>query len=183
MNTTPEGNASPFGPHQPTSVRRPGSSSDIARSATAAVTECTEVTDELVEAIGRLVGQLSDSSPPPDREQLERIVASPATALLVARDDTGGIVGSLTLVSFRIPTGLRTRIEDVVVDERARGKGVGLALNRAALEMARDMGAAGTDLTSRPSRAAANRLYQKMGFEQRDSNVYRYRHADPEPAP
>ena len=147
-----------------------------------AVTECTEVTEELVEAMARLVPQLSSSSPPPDREQLEQIVASPATALLVARDETG-IVGSLTLVSFRIPTGLRTRIEDVVVDESARGRGVGLALNRAALEMARDMGAAGTDLTSRPSRAAANRLYQKMGFEQRDSNVYRYRHADPEPAP
>ena len=147
-----------------------------------AVTECTEVTDELVEAMGRLVGQLSDSSPPPDRGQLEQIVASPATALLVARDETG-IVGSLTLVSFRIPTGLRTRIEDVVVDKRARGKGVGLALNRAALEMAGAMGAAGTDLTSRPSRAAANRLYQKMGFERRDSNVYRYRHAAPEPSP
>ena len=68
-----------------------------------------------------------------------------------------------------------------MVDERARGKGVGLELNRAALEMARAMGAAGTDLTSRPSRIAANRLYQKMGFEQRDSNVYRYRHSAPEP--
>ena len=147
-----------------------------------AVTECTEVTEELVEAMARLVPQLSSSSPPPDREKLEQIVASPATALLVARDETG-IVGSLTLVSFRIPTGLRTRIEDVVVDESARGQGVGLALNRAALEMAKDMGAAGTDLTSRPSRAAANRLYQKMGFEQRDSNVYRYRHVIPEPKP
>lgn len=145
-----------------------------------AVTECIEVTDELVEAMDRLVPQLSASSPPPTRAQLEQIVASPATALLVARDETG-IVGSLTLVSFRIPTGLRTRIEDVVVDERARGKGVALALNRAALEMARAMGAAGTDLTSRPSRIAANRLYQKMGFEQRDSNVYRYRHGAPEP--
>lgn len=147
-----------------------------------AVTECSEVTDELVEAMVRLVPQLSDSSPPPTRAQLEQIVASPATALLVARDDTG-IVGSLTLVSFRIPTGLRTRIEDVVVDERARGKGVGLALNRAALEMARAMGATGTDLTSRPSRVAANRLYQKMGFEPRDSNVYRFRHGTPEPSP
>lgn len=148
-----------------------------------AVTECTEVTDELVEAMARLVPQLSSSSPPPDRSRLEQIVASPATALLVARDETGGIVGLLTLVSFRIPTGLRTRIEDVVVDERARSKGVGLALNQAALEMARDMGAASTDLTSRPSRAAANRLYQKMGFESRDSNVYRYRHATSEPPP
>lgn len=145
-----------------------------------AVTECIEVTDELVEAMDRLVPQLSASSPPPTRAQLEQIVASPATALLVARDETG-IIGSLTLVSFRIPTGLRTRIEDVVVDERARGKGVALALNRAALEMARAMGAAATDLTSRPSRAAANRLYQKMGFNQRDSNVYRYRHSAPEP--
>ncbi len=137
------------------------------------ITECTEVTDELVEAMARLIPQLSASKPPPGRNQLHQIVTSPATALLIARAETG-IVGSLTLVSFRIPTGIRTRIEDVVVDERARGQGVGLELNRAALEMARAAGATSTDLTSRPSRTAANRLYQQLGFELRESNVYRY---------
>ena len=86
----------------------------------------------------------------------------------------GRIVGALTLVAFRIPTGVRTRIEDVVVDETARGNRVGERLSFAALELARRLGARSTDLTSRPSREAANRLYQRMGFEARESNVYRY---------
>jgi ribosomal protein S18 acetylase RimI-like enzyme len=83
-------------------------------------------------------------------------------------------VGSLTLAVFRIPTGLRAWIEDVVVDESARGQGVGEALNRAALDRAAALGAVTVDLTSRPSRAAANRLYQRLGFEPRETNVYRY---------
>jgi ribosomal protein S18 acetylase RimI-like enzyme len=91
----------------------------------------------------------------------------------VARDDTGTIVGSLTLVLFRIPTAIRAWIEDVVVDESARGRGVGEALSREALRVAADAGARTVDLTSRPSREAANRLYQRLGFKQRDTNVYR----------
>jgi ribosomal protein S18 acetylase RimI-like enzyme len=83
-------------------------------------------------------------------------------------------VGSLTLVTFRIPTGIRAWIEDVVVDESARGHGVGEALNQAAIEEARHKGAVTVDLTSRPSREAANRLYQRIGFTPRDTNVYRY---------
>jgi ribosomal protein S18 acetylase RimI-like enzyme len=93
--------------------------------------------------------------------------------VFVARVD-GNIVGSLTLVTFRIPTGIRAWIEDVVVDESARGHGVGEALNQAAIEEARRKGAVTVDLTSRPSREAANRLYQRIGFVQRDTNVYRY---------
>jgi ribosomal protein S18 acetylase RimI-like enzyme len=139
------------------------------------VCEATEVTDELVAAFERLIPQLSSSNPPPRRDQLEEIVASPATQLLLARDvDTGEIVGSLTLALFRIPTGLRAWIEDVVVDEAARGSGVGEALNRFALDAARAAGATTVDLTSRPSREAANRLYQRLGFVARDTNVYRY---------
>ena len=133
-----------------------------------------EVTDELVEAWVRLTPQLSSSSPPPDRDQLAEIVASPATQLLVARSDEGEIVGSLTLVLFRIPTGLRAWIEDVVVDGEARGQGVGEALNRYAIDVAAERGARTVDLTSRPSREAANRLYQRLGFVPRESNVYRY---------
>lgn len=133
-----------------------------------------EVTDELVEAFVRLTPQLSSSSPPPTREQLTEIVASPATHLLIARDDQGRIVGSLTLVLFRIPTGLRAWIEDVVVDGEARGQGVGEALNRFAIDVAAERGARSVDLTSRPSREAANRLYRRLGFEPRDTNVYRY---------
>ena len=100
-------------------------------------------------------------------------MASPATTLFVARH-RDRIVGALTLVAFRIPTGVRTRIEDVVVDETMRGRRVGEMLSEAALDRARQLGARSTDLTSRPSRQAANRLYARMGFQQRESNVYRY---------
>ena len=137
------------------------------------VAECRAVTDELLGAMQRLIPQLSSSNPPPGRAELDEIVASEAATLFVAR--TGErILGALTLVAFRIPTGLRARIEDVVVDEAVRGQRVGERLSIAALEKARSMGARSVDLTSRPSREAANRLYQRMGFEQRESNVYRY---------
>ena len=133
-----------------------------------------EVTDELVAAFARLIPQLSRSSPAPDAEVLGEIVASPATHLLVARGDDGAVLGSLTLVLFRIPTGLRAWIEDVVVDDAARGQGVGEALNRYAIDVAAERGARSVDLTSRPSREAANRLYRRLGFEPRETNVYRY---------
>jgi ribosomal protein S18 acetylase RimI-like enzyme len=138
------------------------------------VEEATQVTDELVDAMRRLVPQLSRSSPVPGVAQLQEIVTSPATVLLIARDDTAGVVGSLTLVLFRIPTGLRAWIEDVVVDETARGQGVGEALSREALRWATAAGARTVDLTSRPSREAANRLYQRLGFRPRETNVYRW---------
>ena len=133
-----------------------------------------DVTDQLVDDVARLVPQLSSSSPPPTRAQLEEIVSSPATHLLIARDVDGSVLGSLTLVLFRIPTGLRAWIEDVVVDGEARGRGVGEALNRFAIDVAAERGARSVDLTSRPSREAANRLYRRIGFVQRDTNVYRY---------
>ena len=137
-----------------------------------------EVTDPaeaeaLAPAFARLVPQLSSSSPPPDAAALADIIASPATHLLVAEAD-GTVLGSLTLVVFRIPTGVRAWIEDVVVDGEARGQGVGEALNRFAIELAAEHGARSVDLTSRPSREAANRLYQRLGFVARETNVYRY---------
>ena len=133
----------------------------------------TSVNDDVVKAFERLVPQLSSSSPAPSREHLERIVNSDSCTLLLAREGEQ-IVGSLTLVVFPIPTGARAWIEDVVVDSSARGKGVGEALNLKALEIARADGAVTVDLTSRPSREAANRLYQRIGFVKRDTNVYRY---------
>ena len=139
-----------------------------------AIREATEVDDDLIRAMARLIPQLSRSNPPPDATALRAIVSSEASVLLVAEDD-GVIVGSLTLALFRIPTGLRAWIEDVVVDESARGRGVGEALNLAALARARAGGATTVDLTSRPSREAANRLYQRLGFEERGTNVYRFR--------
>jgi ribosomal protein S18 acetylase RimI-like enzyme len=143
------------------------------------VEEAVVVTEELVAAFARLVPQLSRSSPVPGETELTEIVASPATVLLVARDD-GTIAGSLTLVLFRIPTGVRAWIEDVVVDESVRGRGVGEALSREALHRAAAAGARTVDLTSRPSREAANRLYRRLGFEIRETNVYRW--ADPSKA-
>lgn len=143
------------------------------------VEECESVTDELVEAIASLIPQLSSSSPPPGRDELAEIVESAATHLLVAREGDGpglggAVVGSMTLVVFRIPTGVRAWIEDVVVDGDARGQGVGEMLNRSALEVAQRRGARTVDLTSRPSREAANRLYRRIGFVERETNVYRY---------
>lgn len=130
--------------------------------------------DELVEAFELLIPQLSRSNPPPSADELRAIVESEASTLLLARNENGKIVGSMTLAMFLIPTGRRAWIEDVVVDDAARGQGVGRLLNERALEIARKAGAKTVDLTSRPSREAANRLYKRIGFEQRETNVYRY---------
>lgn len=131
------------------------------------------VDDALVAAFDRLIPQLSSSSPPPTREHLDALVSSDDTVLYIARVD-GRILGTLTLAFYRIPTGLKAWIEDVVVDDEARGRGVGELLNRAAIDEARARGAKDVSLTSRPSREAANRLYRRMGFEPRDTSVYRY---------
>ena len=128
---------------------------------------------DVLAACHRLIPQLSTSSAPISAQDLEEIIESDTTVLFAARSGQE-IVGLLTLAIFRIPTGVRAWIEDVVVDNQARGKGVGDALNRAALAEAERRGAKTVDLTSRPSREAANRLYQRLGFKQRDTNVYRY---------
>jgi ribosomal protein S18 acetylase RimI-like enzyme len=133
----------------------------------------TELSDELVEAFARLIPQLSTRSRAPARDELARILESPATTVLLARDDEA-IVGTLTLALFRIPTGLRAWIEDVVVDETARGRGAGEALTRQAIRVASEAGARTIELTSRPGRSAANRLYERIGFRRRETNVYRY---------
>ena len=130
--------------------------------------------EELVEAFQRLLPLLSKSATPLEAYDLESIVASPATTLFVARDSDSQIVGTLTLVLFRSPSGARGWIEDVIVDEAARGNGVGEALVDAAIDLARRSNARTLDLTSNPTREAANRLYVRCGFEQRTTNVYRF---------
>ena len=137
------------------------------------IEEIVKVDDELLAAMNRLVPQLSNSNSPPDRSALEGIVASDSSILLAAFIDLE-IVGSLTLVVFSIPTGKRAWIEDVVVDEKCRNKGIGEALNQDAIKIARQLGAKTVDLTSRPSRESANRLYKRLGFLQRDTNIYRF---------
>ena len=139
----------------------------------AQVEAVSQPTSELARAIAALLPQLSSSAPPFTKDDLATLLASPGTTLFVARVD-GTVAGMLTLALFRIPTGLRAMIEDVVVDERQRGRGVAAALTQAALERARTAGARTVDLTSRPSRVAANKLYQKLGFVQRETNAYRY---------
>lgn len=133
----------------------------------------SEVDDALVAAFARLIPQLSSSSPAPSAADLLAIVDNPNSVLFIAEVD-GSVVGSLTLAFYRIPTGLKAWIEDVVVDDAARGKGVGEALNQAAIAEARKRGAKNVSLTSRASREAANRLYQRLGFTPYETNLYRY---------
>ena len=132
------------------------------------------VTPELEDAFARLVPQLTGNNPPPSGEDLAKMLAVSTSVLLVARDrePAGKIVGAGAVAAYRVPTGVRAIIEDLVVDETARGKGVGHALVASLLEAAKEMGAKGVSLTSNPSRAAANRLYVRMGFQLRETNCY-----------
>jgi ribosomal protein S18 acetylase RimI-like enzyme len=131
-----------------------------------------KLTDEDVTAINRLLPQLSKSAAPLDASALTRVANWDGNSLVLARV-AGEIIGMLTLVTFPIPTGLRARIEDVVVDESARGQGVGGALTEEAIRLARAAGARTIDLTSRPSRQSANRLYERLGFQARETRTYR----------
>jgi len=133
-------------------------------------------TQEVIDAFARLLPQLSSSATALTRETLTEIIAAPHNTVLLARDPSPGgqIIGTLTLVIFRIPTALRAWIEDVVVDSSARGRGVGEALTLAAVKLAKERGARTVDLTSRRSRQAAHRLYEKAGFHVRDTSVYRF---------
>jgi ribosomal protein S18 acetylase RimI-like enzyme len=133
-------------------------------------------TPELVEAFGRLLPQLSSSATALTLESLGEIVTAPYNTVLIARDPAAGgrIVATLTLVIFRIPTAVRAWIEDVIVDNTLRGRGIGEALTNAAVNLAKQRGAKTVDLTSRQSRQAAHRLYEKAGFHVRDTSVYRH---------
>ena len=134
----------------------------------------TEVTESLTDAYKVLIPQLSSSSNPPTGEALQRIIESDSAQILIAEDENGEILGTMTLIIFQIPTGIRAWIEDVVVDSSARGKGIGKKLNLAALELAKQAGAKTVDLTSRPARQEANQLYRSIGFVERETNVYRF---------
>lgn len=138
--------------------------------------EVTTVTGELSEALQRLVPQLGPHKTPPTADELTQLIESDASTLLVARvpGESGRIVGLACLTIYRVPTGVRSILEDVVVDEGMRGRGIGEALVRAAIERARAAGANGVALTSNPAREVANRLYQSMGFVLRKTNPYFY---------
>lgn len=134
----------------------------------------TEVTESLTDAYRVLIPQLSSSSSPPTGEALQRIIESDSAQILIAENENGEILGTMTLIIFQIPTGIRAWIEDVVVDSSVRGKGIGKKLNLAALELAKQAGAKTVDLTSRPARQEANQLYRSIGFVERETNVYRF---------
>lgn len=136
----------------------------------------SEPTDQLFQALRRLIPQLGSHKDVPSHDELKALVQAPGSTLLVARepDENGEIIGILSLTVYRVPTGVRSIIEDVVVDEHMRRRGVGEALVRHAIELARQAGASGVALTSNPQREAANRLYQALGFELRKTNPYFY---------
>lgn len=138
------------------------------------IEQVTIATEELVEAFQRLMPQLTGNHPPPSLAELRTLVAFPGSRLLVAREsETGPVVGSATLSILRTPTGLHARLEDVIVDASLRGRGIGEALTREVLRLAKESGADYIALTSNPRREAANKLYQRVGFQKWETNVYR----------
>jgi len=132
----------------------------------------TQADAEIYEAFQRLVPQLTNNNPPPSLDDLADLVRDASSTLMVARDADGKIVGALTLSVYRVPTGIRSIIEDVIVDNVARGQGIGEALMLRAIEIARGKGAKNISLTSNPVREAANRLYLRVGFKKRETNAY-----------
>jgi len=132
----------------------------------------TQADDELYQAFQRLVPQLTNNNPPPSLNDLSALVRDSSSTLMVARNERAEIVGALTLTVYRVPTGIRSIIEDVIVDSSARGQGIGEALIQRAIEIAREKGAGNISLTCNPMREAANRLYQRMGFKKRETNAY-----------
>ena len=132
----------------------------------------TRADDELYEAFQRLVPQLTQNNPPPTREDLSALINEPVSTLLLARNENGQIIGALNLTVYRVPTGIRSIIEDVIVDLSACGLGVGEALMIRGIEIAREKGASNIALTSNPMRVAANSLYVKLGFQKRETNAY-----------
>lgn len=138
------------------------------------IIEISKADEKILSAVNRLLPQLSKSAQPISILTLEKLTSSESIRLFLAKEDES-ILGMLSLVLFSIPTGSKSWIEDVVVEEKARGKGVGKKLVKYALEEAAKLGAKSVDLTSRPTREAANQLYQSIGFKIRETNVYRYK--------
>jgi ribosomal protein S18 acetylase RimI-like enzyme len=134
------------------------------------IEQLTEADEELVEVVARLLPQLTEARTPPTLERLQETVST--QTVLVARDDEGRIIGTLTLVLYRVSSGLKGRIEDVIVDESARGQGIGEALTREGMRRAGEAGVLMLELPSMPYREAANRLYKRLGFVRKPTNVF-----------
>jgi len=146
---------------------------DSASHAGLTIERARAVTPDLVRAMADLIPALSPQRPPPDATQLQAILDDERLHLFLARDPQGTVAGSITLILYRVPTGLRARIEDLVVSPRHRGLGLGRALMERAMLAARQAHAHVLDLTSNPSRLEANQLYLSLGFMRWETNVYR----------
>jgi ribosomal protein S18 acetylase RimI-like enzyme len=144
------------------------------------IEKVSEITREIFEAVKRLVPEISPQKSPPSVEELTALIQSESSLLWLARfpDQNGAIAGMLTISIYRVPTGLRSIVEDVAVDSNYRRKGIAKALMETAIEFARQAGANGIALTSNPRREAANKLYQSMGFEKRETNTYFFKFSD-----
>ena len=132
----------------------------------------TEASPEVHAALAHLLPQLNPQLPIPTIERLRAIIDDPTVTLLVARDGDR-IVGTTTVIVYTTPFWIKARLDEVVVDEAARGKGVGAALVKASLDLAREKGVEVAELQSGVHRKEANRLYPRMGFKLRETNVYR----------
>jgi len=139
------------------------------------IKELKETTIDALDGINNLLPQLSSSAQNISIERLSELVLSDNSIIFLGFDESGQILGMLSLIIVKIPTGNKAWIEDVVVDQNARGKGLGKSLMNHALEDAKKRGVKSIDLTSRPSRESANMLYQNLGYEIRQTNVYRYK--------
>ena len=139
------------------------------------ISELTEASSSVLQSINELLPQLSSSAQVISMDRLSELVESDNTIIFLGTDDNGQILGMLSLIVMKIPTGNKAWIEDVVVDQSARGKGMGKALMDHALERAKKLAVKSVDLTSRPSRETANMLYQSLGYQIRETNVYRYK--------
>lgn len=134
--------------------------------------EIEDLKPDYLEAINRLIAQLSTSSHTFTEAELNSLIASPQSHLYALEYDEK-IIGMVTLCIYQCPTGRKAWIEDVVVDQNHRGKGYGKLMVRKAMEEYQNRGNVTLMLTSRPSRIVANQLYQSLGFEKRETNVYK----------
>ena len=139
------------------------------------ISELTEASSSVLQSINELLPQLSSSAQVISMDRLSELVESDNTIIFLGTDDNGQILGMLSLIVMKIPTGNKAWIEDVVVDQSARSKGMGKALMNHALERAKKLAVKSVDLTSRPSRESANMLYQSLGYQIRETNVYRHK--------
>jgi len=146
------------------------------------IREITSYSDKVYSALLKLLPQLDPEIKLPSKDFFKNILANNNTHFFAGELEDGEIAGILTLTVYFIPTGTKLWIEDVVIDESHRGKGYGKEIMLHAMKFAQSLGAKSIDLTSRPFRIAANQLYIDLGFEKRETNVYRY-HVIPDEDP